>query len=338
MKIGTPVSATMSGRVVQVDLNADYGKSILIENPDNGYQTLYAHLSEEAVKVGDMITAGQVIGKSGDTGNANGPHLHYEVRSGKNNPVNPASISSGGMLSAALGSGSTMSLLAASTPLPGIASNSTDMSGGSSGAAAGPVNKANTKALYNYLISKGLSASGATGVIGNLVAESGLNTNALGDKGTSYGLAQWHLGRWENLKKYAAKNKLDASSLTAQEGFLMQELSAYPSLLKTLKNSKTSELDAANAFMVQFERPAKPTATAAAYRATSGKIAVQAIGGGTSGYGGAGLGTHTAGSVVNNFNIPITLQNGNDAELVRVANKIKSLIDNTTTISAMGDS
>jgi hypothetical protein len=63
-----------------------------------------------------------------------------------------------------------------------------------------------------------------------------------------------------------------------------------------------------------------------------------AQGGGTSGYGGAGLGGGTAGSVVNNFNIPITLQNGNDAELMRVAKKIQSLISNTHDISAMGAS
>ena len=63
-----------------------------------------------------------------------------------------------------------------------------------------------------------------------------------------------------------------------------------------------------------------------------------AQGGGTSGYGGAGLGGGTAGSVVNNFNIPITLQNGNDAELMRVAKKIQSLISNTHDISTMGAS
>ena len=118
----------------------------------------------------------------------------------------------------------------------------------------------------------------------------------------------------------------------------MHELSAYPSLLKTLKSSQTSELSAANAFMVQFERPANPSATAAANRASFGKMAVQAMGGGTSGYGGAGLGAPTAGSVVNNFNMPITLQNGNDAELMRVAKKIQTLISNTHDISVMGAS
>lgn len=88
--MGSPVKVTADGTVVQTDLGSTYGKSILVDH--GSYQTLYAHLSAEDVKVGDTVSKGQVIGKVGDTGNATGPHLHYEVRQGKNNPVDPNSI------------------------------------------------------------------------------------------------------------------------------------------------------------------------------------------------------------------------------------------------------
>ena len=189
MKVGTPVTATMSGKVVQVDLNADYGKSILIENAESGYQTLYAHLSAETVKVGDLVTAGQTIGKSGDTGNASGPHLHYEVRSGKNNPVDPKTISSGGMLSAALGSGNTMALLSASAPLPGYSAN---VKAGSTTSGSLPANADSN--LVSILTQAGFSGSGLATAYAVAKAESGgratdYNGNTkTGDQ--SYGLFQ----------------------------------------------------------------------------------------------------------------------------------------------------
>lgn len=113
--IGTPVTVAYGdGVVTQIDINADYGTSVLIDHAD-GTQTLYAHLSERSVKVGDTVKLGQRIGKSGDSGNAGGPHLHFEMRKGKNNPVDPNKYLSGGM-----GSGSTNDLLAMgySTTIP----------------------------------------------------------------------------------------------------------------------------------------------------------------------------------------------------------------------------
>jgi hypothetical protein len=88
MKIGSPVSATLDGYVSSINPGSDYGTAVVIDHP-NGYQTVYGHLSERSVNLGDYVTKGQKIGKSGNTGNTTGPHLHYEVRQGKNNPVNP---------------------------------------------------------------------------------------------------------------------------------------------------------------------------------------------------------------------------------------------------------
>lgn len=80
--IGTPVKAARGGRIVgtgNTDLtcpNASYGKWVFIEH-DNGLSTLYAHLSQINVSQGQSVVGGQVIGYSGFTGYATGPHLHF---------------------------------------------------------------------------------------------------------------------------------------------------------------------------------------------------------------------------------------------------------------------
>lgn len=80
--IGTPVRATLSGTVLAINYgsvpNCQYGKWVLIRH-QNGLATLYAHLSDISVQKGDVVSTGQVIGFSGNTGYATGPHLHLGV-------------------------------------------------------------------------------------------------------------------------------------------------------------------------------------------------------------------------------------------------------------------
>jgi len=80
--IGTPVRAALSGTVVSINYgavpNCQYGKWVLIKH-QNGLATLYAHLSDISVQKGAAVSTGQVIGFSGDTGYATGPHLHLGV-------------------------------------------------------------------------------------------------------------------------------------------------------------------------------------------------------------------------------------------------------------------
>jgi len=85
---GTPIRASQGGTVVSVlDRPTGYGKSIIIRHP-NGYQTLYAHLSEFNIRQGQYVSQGQVIGKMGSTGRSTGPHLHFAIY--RNNvPVDP---------------------------------------------------------------------------------------------------------------------------------------------------------------------------------------------------------------------------------------------------------
>ncbi|MCL4299643.1 MAG: M23 family metallopeptidase [Anaerolineae bacterium] len=78
--IGAPVLAGDSGYVIVAGWsNVGYGYHIVIDH-GNGYQTLYAHLNSIYVNVGDNVAQGQQIGEMGNTGNATGPHLHFEIR------------------------------------------------------------------------------------------------------------------------------------------------------------------------------------------------------------------------------------------------------------------
>ena len=91
--IGTMVRSTNSGIVeVSRDLNGSYGRYIVVRDRANPkIAVYYAHLSAREVRAGQQVTAGQVIGRSGNTGNSRGPHLHYEIRI-NGNPVNPLPI------------------------------------------------------------------------------------------------------------------------------------------------------------------------------------------------------------------------------------------------------
>lgn len=85
--VGTSVRAAGSGEVIvskSSGWNGGYGQYIVIRH-SNGAQTLYAHLSRNDIGVGAMVSQGQVIGASGNTGRSTGPHLHFEVR-GASNP------------------------------------------------------------------------------------------------------------------------------------------------------------------------------------------------------------------------------------------------------------
>jgi len=83
---GTPIHAAAAGRVISSKgggWNGGYGNMIIISHP-NGTQTLYSHQSSNIVSVGQVVSAGEVIGYVGSTGNSTGNHLHFEVRGGVN--------------------------------------------------------------------------------------------------------------------------------------------------------------------------------------------------------------------------------------------------------------
>ena len=81
--IGAPyysdVYAAQSGTVIQAGWNGGYGYSVIIAH-DFGVATLYGHMNDYYVSVGQTVSRGQVIGECGSTGISTGPHIHYEVR------------------------------------------------------------------------------------------------------------------------------------------------------------------------------------------------------------------------------------------------------------------
>jgi hypothetical protein len=98
---GTPVRAVKSGTVTKISANqkpySGFGNVVIIDHGD-GYQTVYAHLSQFACKVGDSVQQGQVIGYVGSTGTSTGNHLHFIVQKTghamptQGNTVNPATL------------------------------------------------------------------------------------------------------------------------------------------------------------------------------------------------------------------------------------------------------
>jgi murein DD-endopeptidase MepM/ murein hydrolase activator NlpD len=85
--VGQAVRAPADGIVVKAEWANGYGNVIYVSH-GYGYSTRYGHLSGYAVRPGQRIKRGDVLGYVGSTGRSTGPHLHYEVRL-NNNPVNP---------------------------------------------------------------------------------------------------------------------------------------------------------------------------------------------------------------------------------------------------------
>lgn len=78
VKLGTDVLAYAAGTVAYIGENSVYGLYVKVDHA-NGVSTFYAHCQELLVKKGEEVACGQVIARSGDTGNATGPHLHFSI-------------------------------------------------------------------------------------------------------------------------------------------------------------------------------------------------------------------------------------------------------------------
>jgi murein DD-endopeptidase MepM/ murein hydrolase activator NlpD len=76
---GTDIIAVADGKVEGANWGASYGTQVV--QKVNGGWVIYAHLSKSLVKSGQVLKKGDPIGKSGNTGNSSGPHLHFEMRS-----------------------------------------------------------------------------------------------------------------------------------------------------------------------------------------------------------------------------------------------------------------
>ena len=109
--------------------------------------------------------------------------------------------------------------------------------------------------VYKKLKDMGYSDNAAAGIIGNLMQESGLNPWAIGDGGTSGGIAQWHAGRWEALKRFAEDRGEDWSDLDTQIAFLDHELrNDYSDVYHKIQNAQNAG-ESALIFSKKYEIP-----------------------------------------------------------------------------------
>jgi len=337
--IGTPVTVAYGDGVVsQVDINADYGTSVLIDHAD-GTQTLYAHLSERSVKVGDTVKLGQRIGKSGDSGNAGGPHLHFEMRKGKNNPVDPNKYLSGGM-----GSGSTNDLLAmgysTTVPIPsdvlGSSKTSTSSSSTSSTSSGTPYmgsgnyskNALDDNSLRSTLTNAGFSGQGLENAMKIARAESGGRPGAYNGVGpdNSYGLFQ--INMIGDLGKKRNENYLrDYASI----GYTGPESLYDPAI-----NSKI-------AYAISNEG----TKWGTAWVNSAKKVGV---GGGTTGYGAAMPAALTTTESIASMpstaalqgnktvNITLNIERASEQEAMRLVRLVKTHLENDKDLARIGNS
>ena len=114
------------------------------------------------------------------------------------------------------------------------------------------------KEVLQYLIDKGLNAAAACGICGNIKHESGFNTAAVGDYGTSFGICQWHYGRGDNMKQMAGSNW--TNNLTGQLDYLWSELQSGYSVstlqpIYAVPNTEQGARQAADIFVRNFEIP-----------------------------------------------------------------------------------
>ena len=140
------------------------------------------------------------------------------------------------------------------------------------GAVLGGDQKERAKYAVQKLMSLGWSKEQAAGIVGNLIQESGLNPESIGDGGTSGGIAQWHNERWEALKDFAAARGTDWTDYDTQLEYLDYELKHNERAAgDALRLSGTAE-GSAQIFSDMFERPAAEAANNEGRRANAAEV------------------------------------------------------------------
>lgn len=133
-----------------------------------------------------------------------------------------------------------------------------------------------SKYIQQKLMSMGFSASAAAGVVGNLVQESGLRTDAIGDNGTSGGLAQWHNERLDALKRFAAARGKKWTDLDTQIEFLAEEMrTSYADTYAKMQNAELPEI-AGQIMTDEYEIP-DPASANYAQRQANARAAYEAM-------------------------------------------------------------
>jgi murein DD-endopeptidase MepM/ murein hydrolase activator NlpD len=87
--VGTPLASMSTGTVLFAGWEGGYGNKVEIQYWD-GTVSVYGHMSQISVSVGDSVSPGDIVGLSGNTGHSTGPHLHLEIHPGGGAAIDPA--------------------------------------------------------------------------------------------------------------------------------------------------------------------------------------------------------------------------------------------------------
>ena len=113
--------------------------------------------------------------------------------------------------------------------------------------------------IYQMLREKGYSKAACCAIFANMEHESGFRTDALGDNGTSYGLCQWHEGRWDRLNSYCNEHGYDPSSIEGQVAYMDYELqNKYPDVynkLMSVDDTVEGAKEASKYWTIYYEIP-----------------------------------------------------------------------------------
>lgn len=320
---GTPVTVAYGDGVVsQVDLNADYGTSVMIDHAD-GTQTIYAHLSERSVKVGDTVKLGQRIGKSGDSGNVDGPHLHFEMRKGKNNPVDPSKYLSGG--------GSTNSLLnmgyASTLPTSGDVLGSSGSSVSSSSSVSG----------ISAKTAPGDQTAWAKDVITGLGAPATDKNIALMTTWMRYEGGHWkNSATWNPLNTTLQTDQATGSMNGVGVKRYASREAGIAATISTLTGNKASERGY-SAIVDAMKTGGVDLATGASLINQS-SWGTHIKGGGTSGYGASIASSPVLSQGNKTVNVTLKIERASEQEAMQFAKLVKTYLDNDNDISKMGSS
>ena len=296
---GTKVQVVADGVVIDEGLGSDYGVYVQVDHMD-GYQSIYGHLRSKKVKMGDSVKKGQVIGEVGATGNVTGPHLHFEVRKGKNNPVDPAQYIGGGSLTTTSGSvgvtGSSNSSTGAGVVL-GTGSQK-DWATKFLTSLGKPVTDSNLKAVTTWMAYEG-------GHWKNTANYNPLNTTMPASGASSMNKV--------GVKSYQSWDQ----GLQATIGTIKANKYGYPAILDALSKGNDT------------------AAVLSAVNHSKWGTKIPGYGGGQSGFG-ASIPKTVATESSNTVVINVSIKEGSDAEAIAFAKKVKSYLDNRSSISLMG--
>lgn len=146
----------------------------------------------------------------------------------------------------------------------------------------------NAAAMQKYFQDRGWSPSQAAGIVANLMSESGGRSNAVGDKGSAYGVAQWHKDRQANFAKFAGHD-IKFSTLDEQLSFVNHELRSGTEMgAGRALGGATDAASAGSIVSRLYERPADASGEASRRGSLAASLA---------GYGGGGGGSNTDKSV-----------------------------------------